>query len=105
LIIERKKKDPVANYQLLENKENHEYLLDFVMYENGIYEWNAYRYKEYIMEDNPDGKGVLLFAFVLRGFEGGEMDESEFLNFLQYERIDMINKVLKYDIPDIRIKK
>ncbi|MFN3406103.1 MAG: hypothetical protein ACK40G_18555, partial [Cytophagaceae bacterium] len=71
-IESRKGKDHVANYQVLDNKKTGEFLLDFLISEGDgdIIEWNAYRYKNII---TPKGKGVMLFSYSFRSFEGAEL--------------------------------
>jgi len=96
-IILRKKFDPVAHYQLLENESTGEYLLDFVFHENGIYEWSAYRYKKY----NDDG--VLLLAFTMRSFDNGEIPPTEFLTFLKSGREKKIDQIIELDLA-IRLR-
>ncbi|MFB9840763.1 hypothetical protein [Mucilaginibacter ginsenosidivorans] len=68
---DRKKDDPVVNYDMMENAGKGEYILDFVLSEqNGgkvsTVERNVYRYKGYT--DSSGHKGILLFAISQRGY-------------------------------------
>lgn len=65
-LAERKKTDPVVNYDLLISKSGNEQILDFLLSAPGadgqdILEWNAYRYSAY-------GDGVLLLAISRRAY-------------------------------------
>jgi len=100
--IERRKgSDPVVNYEVRDNKTNGEYLLDFLISEGQLYEWNAYRYKTITTNK---GKAVLLFAYTFRSFEGAELDYKKFFAFLKENRISLIGKVVNYELPSIDIK-
>lgn len=65
-LAERKKTDPVVNYDLLISESGNEQILDFLLSAPGadgqdILEWNAYRYSAY-------GDGVLLLAISRRAY-------------------------------------
>lgn len=100
-IIKRKKTDPIANYQLLKNEAKGAYLLDFLLYQDGIIEWNAYKYVSY--KDKKNKEGVLLFAYTQRFFEGGEFNIDSFSKFIKEDRQEMINKIINFDVSDIRL--
>jgi len=97
---ERKKTDPVVNYDLIQNERTGEYLLDFVMGgvdEKGgsIVEWNAYRYMPY---KGADGKsGVQLYGYSARGYgdEGGR----KFLTKLRKNRSATIQALVSARLP------
>jgi hypothetical protein len=97
----RKGKDPVANYQIIENEKTGEFLLDFLMSEGDLYEWNAYRYKTI---NTNKGKAVLLFAYTFRSFEGAELNLDNFFPYLKKNRIKLIEKVAAYTLPTITLK-
>lgn len=99
-IEHRKGKDPIANYKLIENKKTGEYLLDFMISIEGIYEWNAYRYK---LIETSKGKAVLLFGFSLRGFNEGEIVLDDFFPFIEEQRIEYINSLAGYTLPTVTI--
>jgi len=96
---ERKKSDPVTNYQFIQNPSTGEYLLDFVISSNGIVEWNAYRYTT--LKDKAAGKGIVLFACSKRAY--GKAGTG-FLKALKTERVKDINTLAVYKIPEIKIK-
>lgn len=100
---ERKKTNPVVNYQILEN--NNEYILDFLISENSkdneeilIAERNVYRYK---LINKNGNKGVLLFGISERGYQEN-MDT--FFNNLKTDSSKLIEIVGNYKLPDIEIK-
>ena len=99
-----KKKYPVANYQIIDNPETGEYLIDFLMSdgEGDLYEWNVYRYK---LIDTPKGKAVMLFGFSLRSFEDAELSLDDFFPYFQENRMELINAVANYELPEIKLSK
>lgn len=101
MLEQRKDSDPVVNFQLHDNKDAGEFLLDFVMSDNStgalVVEWSAYRY---VPVDMPDGKtGVSLFALVHR-YTGD--NPGPFFKALKANRLKDIAKLAQYDIPDLR---
>ncbi|MBS1526902.1 MAG: hypothetical protein JST19_14705 [Bacteroidetes bacterium] len=101
---QRKKSDPVVQTDLMSNAERDEYILDFILSEQAggkltIVERNVYRYKNYT--DSTGHKGVLLFAVSQRGY--GD-DIVSFFGNLKKNRVNDINKVAKYDMPNVQIQ-
>jgi len=96
----RKGKDPVANYQVIENEQSGEFLLDFLISEGDLYEWNVYRYK---LIDTPKGKAVMLFGYCLRSFEDAELKYKKFFSLIKNDRTELINSVANYEIPKIEL--
>lgn len=101
---DRKKNDVVVHYEIMENADQGEYMLDFILSESkgdkvSIVERNVYRYKNYT--DKSGHKGILLFAISQRGYDDGITD---FFGNLKKNRIADINKVGAYDLPVIEIK-
>ena len=101
---DRKKSDPVVNYEVMENSDKQEYMLDFILSDGkgdkiNVVERNIYHYKNY--SDKSGHKGVLLFGISQRGYGN---DITSFFTNLKKSRIDDINKVGLYPIPDIDIK-
>ena len=101
---QRKKNDPVANYQVIENKTTGEYLLDFVISESpgnaaAVTEWNTYRYLK--LKDKSGKKGIQLFACSKRGYGAGT---TNFLQHLKTERQKDISIFAAYKIPEVTIK-
>lgn len=102
-VTARKKNDPVANYEQLENDDLREYMLDFMMSEGDgekltLVERNIYRYKTYT--DKSGKTGVLLFGLSQRGYGDGL---KSFFTSIKENRINDINKVGAYQIPSINI--
>lgn len=101
---DRKKNDSVVNYEIMENNTNGECMLDFILSDAKdskltVVERNVYRYKSY--SDKVGHRGILLFAISQRGYD---KDITMFFRNLKSNRVDDINKVGLYNIPDIEIK-
>lgn len=104
VIQQRKKTDQVAQYQIIENPNTGEIILDFLMSAGtkkklDVVEWNAYRYKAF--EDEKGRKGILLFAISRRGYNE---NIATFLKGLKDERINMINLLGAYDVPTVTVR-
>jgi len=97
-LAERKKTDPVTNYQLIENPSTGEILLDFVISSGNIVEWNAYRYST--LKDGSN-KGLLLFGISKRSYGAAT---TAFLKSLKTERTKDINTLAAYKLPVIKLK-
>ncbi len=76
----RKSLDPVANYQVFENELTGEFILDFLLSEGDLFEWNVYRFKIIITNK---GKAFLLFAYTIRSFKGAEINLNRFFPYLK----------------------
>jgi len=89
----RRGSDPVLNYEIMENAETGEVILDFLLSGNAsptpVVEWNAYRYVPY--ED-----GLMLFAISRRGYNDGV---TPFIKDLAIWRSDAINALATMDLP------
>jgi hypothetical protein len=101
---ERKKTDLVCNYQIMDNSQTGEYMIDFTVSSgNGetldIVEWNVYRYKK--VTDSKGNSLVLLFAMSKRAYAD---DIMPFLSGLKSNRIDWINLIGNYNLPTIEPK-
>ncbi len=104
-IKEMQKTDPIVKYELYEQSEKGEYMLDFLLSQtvNGhvqIIEWNLYRYKLY--SDQNGKKGVILYAYTMRGYES---KTKEFLTKLKENRKKFDDAFGVYKIPAIQINK
>ncbi|HTD97863.1 MAG TPA: hypothetical protein VK668_01185 [Mucilaginibacter sp.] len=102
-IKERKKTDMVANYELVENKETKEYILDFLLSSSkyltvNVIEWNGYHYKNYT--DKAGHKGVLLFGVSERAYDGGV---TWYLKTLKGHRFDWIKELSLHNFPNIQV--
>jgi len=101
----RKTKDPVTNYKVFQNPEKTEYIVDFVVGEAvggllHIVEWNAYRYRRFT--DIGGHKGVMLFGVSRRAYDN---DINIFFSGLKSTRGKVINALINYNVPEIRIAK
>lgn len=103
-LIKRKKTDPVCNYDIVENPDGQEFILDFLIsYGKAdkvrLVEWNAYHYKAYT--DKAGHKGVVMFALSHRTYAD---DISPFLkSFHDYRQVNK-NALVEFPIPEIQIK-
>ena len=101
-----KETNPVINYETLDNPKTGQYMIDFLISENapnggpGIVERNVYRYQTFA--DKLGHKGVVLFGISTRSYGG---DINKFFASLKLTRNGLINKISKYPIPEIIIKK
>ncbi|MEX0968255.1 MAG: hypothetical protein WD077_13525 [Bacteroidia bacterium] len=99
-IKDRKGKDPVANYEIRENEDGTEFLVDFLISDKKTYEWNAYRYKAI---KTPKGEAILLFSYSLRSFDGADLSVNDFFAHLKTYRLPLIEKITNYDLPTITL--
>lgn len=98
---ERKKIDPIANYQVFENKDNQEVIVDFLISDKNIYEWNVYRYKNITTNK---GKSLLLISYNIKAFKGSEISKDDFFDYIKKNRLSYINQMTKFPIPAINQK-
>lgn len=100
-----KESNPVINYEVIQNPQTGEYMLDFLVTANtadgsiSIIERNVYRYKTFI--DKAGKKAVMLFSVSTRAY--GAADANQFLVLLKGSRKDLMNKVSQFKIPAIKI--
>ncbi len=95
---QRRGQDPLVNYQLLQNPNNSQVVLDFLISDQRsgtlTVEWNAYRYVPVAM---PNGsQAVLLFAISRRHY--GD-NASAFLKALKTRRTADIDALVKHVLP------
>lgn len=99
---ERKKQDPVLNYQLFHNGEKAEFLLDFIVSEGkdklSMVEWDAYRYKSFT--DKAGHSGVMIFGFIRRETK----NITDFLNSLGDFRKQQMGILGAYLLPSIDLQ-
>jgi hypothetical protein len=99
----RKATDPVLHYQVYNNPDKTEYMLDFLESEGTatalhIAEWNVYRYKAF--KDKAGHSGVLLFASSTRAYDDSIID---FIKSTKTDRPGKLNDLINYNIPEISI--
>jgi hypothetical protein len=103
-LIERKKNDPIVQYEMRYNKEKDDFILDFTLSKDieskaGLVERNVYKYMNYI--DSAGHKGVLVFAISQRGY-GDNI--AAFFGKLKNTRTSDIKKLGQYHVPNIMVK-
>lgn len=104
-IEQRKKTDKLARYQVIENPNTGEVIVDFLMSVGtkkavSVVEWNAYRYKAF--QDEAGRKGILLFAISKRGYDD---KINNFFETLKTDRLETINQLGSYELPGVAVKK
>lgn len=91
---ERKSFDPNVNYDIIRNESTGEIIVDFIMSDNNVIEWNAYRYSSL---SNVSGiEGVYLMAISRRAYGN---DINEFLVKLKEQRPGDIEALSKMTLP------
>lgn len=104
-LIERKKTDPVCNYQITESPDGKEYIVDFLLGESKedkmtIVEFNVYRFKQ--IEITKKNKAIIVYAFSKRSY-GDNI--TPFLKSLKDDRIQYLNEMISTEIPNVIINK
>ena len=100
-----KESNPIINYEIIQNPQTGEYMLDFLLTANetdgsiNIIERNVYRYKTFT--DKAGNKTVMLFGVSTRAY--GATAANQFLVILKANRKALINKVSQFKIPDLNI--
>jgi len=94
-----KQNNPVINYEVFENKEKKESIIDFVISDGAfIYEWNLYRYLK--QKDK-----LVLLSYVYRDSLNTNEDLIPFFGHIKENRAEMTKKLGEFEIPKIKIKK
>lgn len=100
----RKKSDPLCNYEISQSPDGKEYIIDFLLGESkneniSIAEFNVYHYKQIELSNNT--KALAVYAYTKRGY--GEA-VTDFLVSLKGERSALINEMSETSIPDIQLE-
>jgi hypothetical protein len=101
----RKKTDKVCNYEVHQNGDSTEFMVDFLLSQSdgdklSIVEFNMYRYKKVYL---GNGKmGILVYAYIKRSY-GDAI--TEFMQKLGDEREKMMNSIIYAPLPPIVISK
>lgn len=94
---QRRGTDPVLNYDIIENAQTGEVILDFLLSGDAsptiVVEWNAYRYV-------PRGDGLVLYAISRRGYGDGA---AQFIKALGSWRMQAINALASMDVPEPKL--
>jgi hypothetical protein len=97
-----KKRNPVVNYEKFENTEKNEIILDFIMSDGkSTYEWNIYRYQN---QSNESGDYLVLYSYSYRNYISNEKDKRKFLSEIKKMKKDLVKKVGKIDLPNVKTK-
>lgn len=102
-LTERKKTDDVCNFQITNNPDKTEYMVDFVVSESKgddytIVEFNVYRYKK--VDIGNGKKGILVYVYSQRSY-GEEI--TGFLKNLGEIRTGMLNAMIASVLPTITL--
>lgn len=93
-------KNPTINYQRFEEKETHETIIDFLISDgSSINEWNAYRYQ---LQQHGGNKYIVLYAYSYRNYTYNDKDLMTFYSFIKNNRLNIIEKIKRVEIPKIR---
>ena len=99
-----KKNNPMVNYESMENKATGEYMLDFLLSQNGatgnadIVEHNIYRYK--LFTNAAGKKSILLFGISTRSY-GKSINA--FLTNLKKTRPKLLQTASSFSIPAVTV--
>ncbi|GAB3859036.1 hypothetical protein GCM10028822_34960 [Hymenobacter terrigena] len=99
----RKKTDPICNYQVTEGPDGKEFMVDFLLGESKedkmtIAEFNIYRFKQVDLGNKK--RGILIYSLSKRAY--GD-DITPFLKNLGKDRIDLLNTMLSTQIPSVKL--
>lgn len=99
-----KETNPVVQYEVIENANTGEYMLDFLLSANApdgsiaIIERNVYRYSSFTSKNGI--KTVLLFGISNRAYG---KDAATFLSALKMNRKELVNKVAQQKLPLVQL--
>ena len=99
---DRNKTDPVLHYEINKSPDGKQYMIDFMLSSGNIYEWNVYKYIPFVK--NGKEAGNVLFGFCIRSSEKGELTGSKFFDYMKTNRIELLNKMIETNVPNIKIK-
>jgi len=101
---ERKKNDPVCNYELNESPDGKEKMLDFLLSDGNalalnVVEFNVYRSREITINGQ---QGIMVYAYSQRAYK----DEIRgFLAGLKTERTKYLNTMIEAKLPDVKFER
>ena len=102
-LIERKKNDPVVQYQLIESPDGKEIIVDFILSESKegkmtIVEFNIYHYRAIKIENK---EYVTVTAYTERAYAE---NITPFLKDLGANRSELLNEMISFEKPSIELK-
>jgi hypothetical protein len=77
--------------------DGREFILDFIVSQGQIYEWNCYKFSP-----GHNNNGSILLGFCLRSNSSGEIAPKDFFNFLKSNRLKFINEMITTKVPEIK---
>lgn len=99
MLQKRKASDPLVHFSEIQNPQTGEIIVDFILSDGDIVEWNAYRYAAWKGEGGKSG--VILFGISRRAY--GD-DATAFLAALKAARKQDIDALAKADMPAVVLK-
>ncbi|MBT33923.1 MAG: hypothetical protein CMO01_30030 [Thalassobius sp.] len=100
----RKKSDPICNYQVTESPDGKEFIVDFLLGESKnnemtTVEFNVYHYRQ--IELSKKRKGIVILAYSERSYGN---DITDFLKSLKVKRNAHLNEMISKDKPTIKLQ-
>lgn len=104
-LTERKKSDPVCNFQVTKSPDGKEIIVDFLLGESKgdemtVVEFNVYHYRQ--IDLSKKEKGIAVYAYSKRSYGDNITD---FFRTLKDERNARLNEMISSDKPTIKRKK
>lgn len=94
----RKSTDPTCNFIVNKSADGKEFILDFVLGENDIEEFNIYRYKQ--IDVGSKEKAILMYAYSKRAYG---KNITPFLQNLKTERTILLNEMAAAQMPSVTL--
>lgn len=95
---QRKKADPTTNYKIKQNAKTNEYIVDLIISEGNVVEWNVIRYAAY--EEEGKYAGVKTFTMSKRGYAG----MSAFVDKSYSTKTKLVKLFAELDFPEIKLQ-
>ena len=95
---ERKSTDPLVNYKVLQNQDQSEYIVDLLVSDDNVIEWDVIRYTYYLENEKP--VGIKTFTMSKRAYAD---NQEAFLQNLKKEKARLIEEFTKLPFPTIKL--
>ncbi|NDV69122.1 hypothetical protein [Dysgonomonas sp. 25] len=95
----RKKTDPTTTYKVFQNEEVNEYMVDIIVSDGNVVEWNVIRYTAY--EEDGQFAGVKSFTMSKRGYNG----MSAFVDKMHPVKSKLKKEFLSLPFPEVKPQK
>lgn len=96
---DRKKTDPTVNYKVMQNSDGSEYIVDLIISDGDIVEWDVIRYADY--KENGEKAGVRTFTMSKRGYKG----MSAFVDKMMKRKQELMKEFSGLPFPEIKLQK